>query len=123
MNQQASPFSALPEGMLVDYYNPAFFNQLQPRTRNRIAVRKISLLPTVTESLTWNADERLSDRAFTKKYGTPIFSRYEMVDDVDIEDDGDDQWAEDDMDDNMVVRDDVDVANMNSSRNSPFPIV
>jgi hypothetical protein len=74
MDQQASPFSALPEGMPIDYYDPIFFNQLQPRTRNRIAVRKISLLPSVTESLTWNADERLSDRAFTKKYGIPIFS-------------------------------------------------
>ncbi len=42
VDQQDSAFSALPEGMPIDYYDPAFFNQLQPRTRNRIAMRKIS---------------------------------------------------------------------------------
>ncbi len=118
-NQQDSAFSALPEGMPIDYYDPTFFNQLQPRTRNRIATRKISLLPVVTESLTWNAEERLGDRAFTKKYGAPVFSQYQMVGDADIGDDGDDEWAaEDDMDEDMVDRDQVDVAEMDASRSS-----
>lgn len=103
--------------MPIDYYDPAFFNQLQPRTRNRIAIRKISLLPLVTESLTWSAEERLGDKAFTKKYGTPVFSQYQMVGDADIGD-GDDEWAEDDMDEDMVDRDQVDVADMNASRSS-----
>jgi hypothetical protein len=98
---------------------PAFFNQLQPRTRNRIAVRKISLLPLVAESLTWNAEERLSDRAFTKKYGAPVFSQYEMVGDADIEDDAGDEWAaEDDMDEDLVDPDYVNVVDMNASRST-----
>ena len=105
--------------MPIDYFDPAFFNQLQPRTRNRIAIRKISLLPLVTESLTWNSDERLSDRAFTKKYSTPVFSQYEMVGDADIEDDADDEWAaEDDLDEDMVDHDCVNVVDMNASRST-----
>lgn len=118
MNQQDSVFSALSEGMPIDYYDPAFFNQLQPRTRNRIAVRKISLLPLVTESLTWNSDERLGDRAFTKKYGAPVFSQYKMVDDADIEDDADDEWVAEDMDEDIVDDDRVNEVDMNVSRNT-----
>ena len=107
--------------MPIDYYDPAFFNQLQPRTRNRVAVHKISLLPLVTESLTWNDKERLSDRAFTKKYGAPVFSQYEMVDDADMKDDADDEWAaeddmDEDLDEDLVDHDYVNVANMNASR-------
>jgi len=120
VDQQDSVFSALPEGMPIDYYDPEFFNQLQPRTRNRIAIRKISLLPLVTESLTWNSEERLSDRAFTKKYGAPVLSQYEMVDDADVEDDVDDEWAAEDIDEDMPVDDDdrVNVDDMNASRST-----
>ena len=118
-DQQDSAFSALPEGMPIDYYDPAFFNQLQPRTRNRIAECKISLLPLVAESLTWNANECLSDRAFMKKYGAPVFSQYEMVGDADIEDDAGDEWAaEDDMDEDLVDPDYVNVVDMNASRST-----
>ena len=58
-------------------------------------MRRVAVL-LVTESLTWNSEERLSDRAFTTKYGTPVFSQYKMVDDVDI-DDADDKWAAEDI--------------------------
>jgi len=107
--QQDSAFHVLPEGMPIDYFDPTFFNQLQPRTRNRVAISKISLLPIVGNSLTWNADERMSDRAFTDKYGAEVFVKYEMVDDADIGDDGDDEWtAEDEKDEDMTERDDFD---------------
>ena len=78
-------FHSLPEGMPIDYFRPEFFNQLKPKTRNRIAVRKVAFLPDVDRSLTWNADERMSDNAFVQKYGEDVFSQYEIVTDSDIE--------------------------------------
>lgn len=113
--QQDSLFRVLPEGMPVDYFDPIFFNQLQPKTRNRIAMAKVSLLPSMSQALTWNVEERMTDKAFTKKYGAEVFSQYEMVSDIDMEADADDEWAEDEdeEDEDMpltIVADDADIA-------------
>lgn len=100
--------------MPIDYYGPEFFNQLQPKTRNRIAVRKVAFLPNVNRSLTWGPDERISDDAFSQKYGEDVFNQYEMVTDADMADydgsDADDEWMADD-DDTMA-----DAATPRSSR-------
>lgn len=105
--QRDTVFHALPEGMPIDYYKPAFFNQLQPRTRNRVAVAQVALLEDVDESFTWNAAERIADKAFTKKYGPAVFPLYNMVTDDEIAnhgDDADDEWA-DDEDESMALSD------------------
>jgi len=73
----------------------------------------------VSQSLTWNSDECLSNKAFTKKYGKPVFAQYEVVNDADVADFGDDEWAgEDDMDEDIVDDDMVDVDDMTASCNN-----
>lgn len=112
-DQQDSTFQVLPEQMPIDYFDPSFFNQLQPKIRNRIAIVKVSLLPDITQSFTSNDEEYMGDRAFTKKYGATVFARYHMVSDSDIEDvGGNDEWVttEDEDDDmSLIVADDVTV--------------
>lgn len=88
--------------MPIDYFDPGFFNQLQPRTRNRVAIHKVAFLPNVNQSLTWNAAERISDSVFTRKYGDAVFDQYQMVSDADMADydgaDADDEWMADEDD-------------------------
>lgn len=104
-NQKDSEFLALPSGLPIDYYDPVFFNSQQPRIRNRIASLKISFLPNVELSFTGHPHERLSDAEFLEKYGTMVMARYtqddlaaledgEWINDEDIDDDMDDDYAE-----------------------------
>ena len=78
-NQKETLFPALPLSIPVDYFDPNFFNQLPPRLRYRLAVKKVALLPDISASFGANSDEKLSDLAFTAKYGDAVFSQYEMV--------------------------------------------
>ncbi|KAF8893186.1 hypothetical protein CPB84DRAFT_1848664 [Gymnopilus junonius] len=108
-NQEDSKFHVLPEKMPIDYFDPSYFNQLQPRMRNRIAVEKVSLLPDVSQSLTWNADERMTDKMFTRNFGGPVFEQYQMVSEADMVD-GDDEWDDDEFEDiPSTVPNDADV--------------
>jgi hypothetical protein len=43
--QQNSDFTALPEGMPIDYFDSGFYNALQPRLRDRITNLKVAMLP------------------------------------------------------------------------------
>ena len=91
-DQKDSDFPALPSGLPIDYYDPDFFNSLQPRTRNHIATQKIALLPEVTLSFTGSTDEKLSDADFLAKHGPLVWIRYTLdEEEVDCED-----WIEDD---------------------------
>src|SRR5438445_9187083 len=102
--------------MPIDYYSPDFFNLLQPHTWNHIVMQKVALLPLVGQLLTWNNDEHLSDKAFAKKYGAPVFAQYKMVDDADVADFGDDEWVgEDNMDEDIADNDMIDVDDMAAS--------
>lgn len=77
-NQKTSPFRALPEDMPIDYFEPNFYNRLQPRLRMRITNNTIALLPNVEESFRGTPDERLSDTNFNNKYGDQVLKRYNI---------------------------------------------
>jgi hypothetical protein len=77
-------FTTVPPNMPVDYFDPQYFNSLQPRLRAKAASFQVALLPNVEMSFTGCDDERLSDAAFNKKYSDDVFARYNLVDDVDF---------------------------------------
>jgi len=91
--QKDTDFPAVPSGLPLDYYDPEFYNSLQPLTRYRIATRKIALLPNVTASFTGHSDEKLSDADFTAKHGPTVWIKY-ALDDLDSF--GGDDWIDDD---------------------------
>ena len=95
--QKLSDFAAIPSHLPIDYYDPEFYNSLQPRIRDRIATQKISLLPNVLESFGNHTDEKLSDSAFMEKYGSEVLSRYRL-DDL-----GEEEWLEGDEDEKMYA--------------------
>jgi len=105
-DQQDSEFHTLPEKMPIDYFSPTFFNKLQPRLRNRVAIHQIAFLPDVTKSLTSNADERLDDKSFLNKYGANVLCKYNLVDSSDLADEED--WIVDveDVEDGVDIQED-----------------
>lgn len=96
--QKLLDFTAIPSQLPINYYKPDFFNGLQPRICDQIAMHKISLLPNVSESFGNHPDERLSDSAFMDKYASEVLNRYRLDDlsGLDTE-----EWLEDDEDDRM----------------------
>ena len=77
-NQKTSPFRALPEDMPINYFEPNFYNRLQPHLHMRITNNTIALLPNVEESFRGTPDERLSDTNFNNKYGDQVLKRYNI---------------------------------------------
>ena len=94
-DQQNSRFSVLPENLPIDYYSPDFFNALQPRIRSHVAIPEVALLPDVSQSFTWMADERISNDAFNKKYASTVLAKYELVDPEELGEEADDEWEMD----------------------------
>ncbi|KAF6754953.1 hypothetical protein DFP72DRAFT_1123544, partial [Ephemerocybe angulata] len=43
-DQEDTLFPALPEGMPIDYFDPDFYNSLEPNLRSRIAIPEVALL-------------------------------------------------------------------------------
>lgn len=92
--QDDSPFVSTPDNMPIDYFEPDFFNKLQPKTRNRVATKQVAFLEDINRSFTWCPEERMSDKAFFKKYGKERLRLYDMVGDEEF-DDADDEWYDD----------------------------
>jgi hypothetical protein len=78
--QEESDFKALPEGVPVDYFDPSFFNQLQPKLRRRITSGIIAFLPDIQKSFKWTDDEKLTDQEFLDKYGQSVLAKYNLDD-------------------------------------------
>lgn len=78
LEPKISPFRALPEDMPIDYFEPSFYNRLQPRLRARVTNNTIALLPNIEETFRGNPDEQLSDRRFNAKYGPEVLSKYNI---------------------------------------------
>jgi hypothetical protein len=96
-HQKDSTFLKLPENMPIDYFKPAFYNDLLPRLRYNIAKPVITFLPSDQVPFTGTEDERLSTVKFNRKYGADVLSRYQLVTEDDFADDEDD-----DEDDEML---------------------
>ncbi|PPQ80386.1 hypothetical protein CVT24_000611 [Panaeolus cyanescens] len=89
MDQKESDFLTLPQGMPIDYFDPSFFNSLQPRIRSRCTSQKIALLPNINLSFTHCEDEFISDDEFKDKY-QDVALRYKLNDLVDFGNDNED---------------------------------
>ena len=85
-NQKNTEFLALPLGMPIDYYDPDFFNSLQPQLRSCIATTKVALLPDATQSFACVPDERLSDKRFVEKHAGSILAKYHLADKGELDD-------------------------------------
>lgn len=98
-DQKISPFRALPEELPIDYFDPAFYNRLQPRLRHRVTNHTVALLPNIEESFRSTADEKLSDSRFHEKYYNSVIGRYNipLEDELVSESDSDDNRSDDDM--------------------------
>jgi hypothetical protein len=112
--QKDTEFLALPEGMPIDYFDPEFYNSLQPRLRDRIMSKKVSLLPDASNSFTGHPDEKLSDKQFMRKYAKSVSGKYNLVDkgelagvddeedwiiddDEEMADNDEEEWVDEDM--------------------------
>jgi hypothetical protein len=83
--QQESKMDALPLGMPIDYFDPDYFNGLQPRLRYRITNTQVALPPDIKNIFKSSSiDRKLSDKEFTEKYGAEILGKYEIVDEGDL---------------------------------------
>lgn len=93
--------------MPIDYFDPVFFNNLQPKSRNRVATGQVAFLEDMSRSFTWCTAERVSDQAFAKKFGKDRRALYKMVGDGEYVNDTDNEWDDhlEDEDVNMEMSD------------------
>lgn len=92
-NQQNSTFQTLPDHTLpIDYYDPTFYNGLQPAVKRRIAAQRVALLPVIADTFTQADDELLDDDEFTEKWGEFVLCNYLMPEEVN----GNEDWVDDD---------------------------
>jgi hypothetical protein len=107
-----SGFTSLPLNVPIDYFNPEFFNQLQPQLRSKITNRQVALLPDPSHSFKGHVDEKLSDDDFMDKYGDQVHALYNLDDDEGWENEDwlvDEDELMDSNDDSEVPDDVVDV--------------
>jgi hypothetical protein len=95
-HQKETEFPALPTGMPIDYFDPRFYNNLQPRLHNSVTTGKISMLFNVNDSFTGHSDEKLSDAQFTAQYAASILEKYNLVSEAELQDIGEDSSENDD---------------------------
>lgn len=81
-------FPSIPLHMPVDYFDPDFFNELQPNLRAKAANPSVSLLPDVDQSFTRCEDEHLSDAEFNDKYAAEHLPNYDLFDEDYADDEG-----------------------------------
>lgn len=73
-----SGFTSLPLNVPIDYFNPEYFNQLQPQLRFKITNRQVALLPDPSQSFKGHTDEKLSDDKFMDKYQDEVHVLYDL---------------------------------------------
>lgn len=112
-DQQDSVFQTLPDhGLPIDYYDPIFYNRLQPAVKKRIAAQKVALLPVLADSFTQVGDELLDDDEFTEKWGLVVFCNYLMLGEVN----NDEEWLDDN--DGPLFDDDAEMEEMDGGDRS-----
>lgn len=63
--------------MPIDFYCPAYFNDLPAKLRNT-AEQTVGLLPDAALSFRKTADELLDDEHFMEKFGAGILAQYDL---------------------------------------------
>ncbi|KAG0139057.1 hypothetical protein CROQUDRAFT_666939, partial [Cronartium quercuum f. sp. fusiforme G11] len=85
----ASEFLTPPKQLPLDYYNPVYFNKLQPLEKLKIVnTGEVIFFPDVKRHLLARRDseEKLGAREFTKRYFTECSQRYKLEDPSEFED-------------------------------------
>ena len=90
---QETVFSTLPQNVPIDYYDPSFFNGLQPHLCKQIALQMVALLPNIEDSFTKCTDENLSDSVFQSKFADAVLAKYRL-DDLEEINDSEEEWLE-----------------------------
>jgi len=104
---QETAFPTLPQNVSIDYYDPNFFNRLQPHLCKQITSQTVALLPNIKESFTKYADENLSNSAFQSKFADAILVKYKL-DSLEEINDSEEEWVEDENFED-IVPDDVEL--------------
>ena len=91
-NQKDTELLALPQGMPIDYFDPPFFNNLQPRLRQCVTNGQVALLPNVDLSFTGIPDEKISDEKFMDKYAMSVLKQYNLVGKGELDGADEDEW-------------------------------
>ena len=84
----------LPQNVPIDYYDPSFFNGLQPHLHKQIALQMVALLPNIKDSFIKYADENLSNSVFQSKFADTVLAKYRLNDLEEIND-SKKEWLED----------------------------
>ena len=91
---QKTVFSTFSQNVPIDYYNPSFFNRLQPYLHKQIALQIVVFLSNIEDLFTKCADENLSDSVFQSKFADTVLAKYRL-DDLEEINDSEEEWLED----------------------------
>ena len=105
---QETAFLTFPQNVPIDYYDPSFFNGLQPHLCKQIALQTVVLLPNIEDLFTKYADENLSNSVFQSKFANTVLAKYRL-DDLEEINDSEKEWLENE-DFKDIVSDDVESA-------------
>ncbi|KNZ53516.1 hypothetical protein VP01_3217g2 [Puccinia sorghi] len=91
-------FPRAPKNLPLDFYNPEWFNDLQPNVRDLVAdTHSVAFLPKSSEMLqgTRHPDEKLSDKRFSEKYWAQNTTKYDLTHLIEDNQDDSDSGNED----------------------------
>jgi len=75
-----SSIETLPQNMLLDYFDPTFFNGLQSHTQRLCADPEMIAIPKNEEAwFTYSTEEHLGDEDFTERYDKEVFTKYQFA--------------------------------------------
>ncbi|KAH9807674.1 hypothetical protein DFH28DRAFT_1146224 [Melampsora americana] len=111
-NPVMSTLGRPPKNMPIDFYDPAWFNELTDAQKTKVAdVYRVALLPNAKLSFcaVSAADEKLSDKAFYSKFWDQITGFYDLShvigSEEDKDDDNDNNNEDSDYDDEIDLED------------------
>ncbi|EFP90156.2 uncharacterized protein PGTG_16004 [Puccinia graminis f. sp. tritici CRL 75-36-700-3] len=109
---QPTVFPRAPKRLPLDFYDPEWFNELQPNIKDIVAdTNSVAFFPEPANILRGNrhADEKLSDKRFTEKYWDKVTSKYNLDHIINNEDDN--SSDDEDNDDASYHGNEIDLAN------------
>ncbi|KAJ7437732.1 hypothetical protein FB451DRAFT_1193049 [Mycena latifolia] len=100
----------VPKGLLIQYYNPAWFNNRPPQARVKIAPKLIVIFPPGSQDFfSRRGDNLLSIAQLTEKFGPTVFADYDLDFGIaDAEASGEDVDADDEGEGDIVGSEDSD---------------
>ncbi|KAG0148644.1 hypothetical protein CROQUDRAFT_90157 [Cronartium quercuum f. sp. fusiforme G11] len=102
---QPSLFVKPPKWLPIDFYDPVWYEGLGDGLKCKIAdTSEVAFLPDASQSFNDHPNEKFSDKAFIAKYYDILTQPYNLLAEVDVDEDEDDE--NDDSEDIMEDEDD-----------------